>query len=225
MPSLWFRGLHRLGQLPALVRLLLAGALAAAAFVGLPGHLPGVTRAVAAWDVFALTSLGLMWVAIVTAEAAHIRAVASSEDPGRTWSFVFVVGAALASLLAVVALLDEVRALARPTLAPYAALSITAVMSAWLLMHTVFTLRYAHLYYAPGPHGDARGLDFPGAGSAPDYLDFAYFSFVIGMTAQTADISISGRALRRVALLHGLISFGFNTAVVALTVSAVAGIL
>ncbi|WP_167852152.1 DUF1345 domain-containing protein [Hymenobacter elongatus] len=88
----------------------------------------------------------------------------------------------------------------------------------------VFTLRYAHLYYDAATHGDTGGLEFPGP-EPPDYLDFAYFSFVVSMTAQTADISISGRPLRRLALLHGILWFGFNTAVVALSISGLAGVL
>jgi uncharacterized membrane protein len=221
----WFRGLHRVGQLPAALRTGLAALAAAATYALLPAAQHPLTRAVAAWDAFALLTLALLWAAIVTADADHIRAVARTEDPGRTWSFVFVLSAALASLLAVVALLDVVHGPRPGGLSLYAGLAVTAVMAAWLLVHTLFTLRYAHLYYDPGRADGEGGLQFPGPDAAPDYLDFAYFAFVIGMTAQTADISISGRLLRRVALLHGLISFGFNTAVVALTVGAVAGVL
>jgi len=95
------------------------------------------------------------------------------------------------------------------------ALALSAVVMAWLLIHTVFTLRYAHQYY-DAPTG-TRPLDFPGMDDTPDYLDFAYFAFVIGMTAQTADVSVRGRAIRRTVLLHGLVAFAFNTAVVALS--------
>ncbi|RTQ49705.1 DUF1345 domain-containing protein [Hymenobacter gummosus] len=223
--AFWFRLLHRLGSLPALLRLLVAAALAAVTYGLLPAGPHLLTRVVAGWDAFALVSLLLLWAAIVTADADHIRAVVRVEDPGRRWSFVFILLASLASLLAVVALLDVLRARTTGPLGPYALLSVTGVMAAWLLVHTLFTLRYAHLYYDPDLDGGEGGLLFPGAAAAPDYLDFAYFAFVIGMTAQTADISISGRLLRRLALLHGLISFGFNTAVVALTVGAVAGVL
>lgn len=93
-------------------------------------------------------------------------------------------------------------------------------------MHTVFTLRYAHIYYDANPDGsDVGGLDFPGDLREPDYLDMAYFAFVVGMTAQTADVSISGRAQRRLALLHGIISFGFNATLVALVISGISGTL
>lgn len=111
-----------------------------------------------------------------------------------------------------------------PTLPPimralHVALAVGGVASAWL-MHTVFTLRYAYLYYANGTGG---GLDFPAGSARPNYLDFAYFGF--SMTAQTSDVSISGSALRHTALLHGLISFIFNTAVVAISISGLVGVL
>lgn len=223
--AFWFRPLHRLGSLPALLRLLVAALLAAVTYALLPAAQHLLTRLVAAWDVFALASLALLWAAIVTADADHIRAVARTEDPGRVWSFVFILATSLASLLAVVALLDVMHNEQNGHPARYAALSVVGVTTAWLLVHTLFTLRYAHLYYDPVRPGGEGGLTFPDQLPDPDYLDFAYFAFVIGMTAQTADISISSRQLRRVALLHGLISFGFNTAVVALTVGAVAGVL
>lgn len=224
-PAFWFPLLHRLGNLSALLRLLLATVLAVVVYWLTPTSQHVVTHLVAAWDAFALVSLALLWAAVVTADAAHIRVVARTEDPGRVWTFVFILAASLASLLAVVALLDVMRTEQPGAPRHYVVLSVVGVMTAWLLVHTLFTLRYAHLYYDPEQDGGEGGLLFPGPAAEPDYLDFAYFAFVIGMTAQTADISISGRQLRRVSLLHGLISFGFNTAVVALTVGAVANVL
>ncbi|KAA9333323.1 DUF1345 domain-containing protein [Hymenobacter busanensis] len=223
--SISFRLLRRMGALPALVRLLLGVVAGALAYGWATGSLSPLTRLVAAWDGFALVSLLLLWAAIVTAEVNTIRAVAMAEDPGRLWTSVFVLVTAGASLLAVVALLDTMRTLPHGQLPLYAVLSIVAVGAAWLLVHTVFTLRYAHLYYDTTVDGGEGGLDFPGGETEPDYLDFAYFAFVVGMTAQTADVAISSRYLRRVALLHGIISFGFNTAVVALTVGGLAGVL
>lgn len=223
MPSAAFRLIHRLGRLSASVR------LAAAAALGLLTMLfandwPATARAVAAWDAFGLTTLLLIWAAITTADVAHIRETAQREDTSRTLSFTFVLVAALSSLLAVVLLLSSVHELSRPERHLHVGLAIAAVPLAWLLVHTVFTLRYAHIYYDATAEGDAGGLEFPGQGP-PDYLDFAYFSFVVGMTAQTADVSISGRPLRRLALLHGIVSFSFNTAVVALSISGLAGVL
>ncbi|MGI4870041.1 MAG: DUF1345 domain-containing protein [Janthinobacterium lividum] len=218
--------LQRLGRQPALYRLLVALLAGAAAWVLSPGHYQLLTRLLLGWDAFAVTCLTLLWLGMYTADTEHIRAVAATEDLSRFVSFVFVLVAAGASLLAVIILLGTMHNLSPLVLARHIALSIVAVGASWLLVHTVFTLRYAHTYYDTNPDGsDVGGLDFPGGLKEPDYLDLAYFSFVVGMTAQTADVSISGRAQRRLALLHGIISFGFNTALVALVISGVGGAL
>ena len=217
---------HRLGHLPAGLRLLVGAAVGAVAWALCPAHYHFLSRLLISWDAFGITALALIWVAIYTADTARIRAVASAEDLSRLLSFVFVLVAAGASLLAVVLLLGVSHDLPPATLARHIALSGVAVATSWLLVHTVFTLRYAHQYYDANPDGsDAGGLDFPGGEKEPNYLDIAYFAFVVGMTAQTADVSISGRPQRRLALLHGLISFVFNTALVALVINGVAGIL
>ncbi len=93
------------------------------------------------------------------------------------------------------------------------------------MVHTMFTFHYAHIYYDDDENNAAHhagGLEFPK--EKPDYLDFAYFSFVIGMTFQVSDVEISARLIRRVALLHGLLAFLLNTFVVALTINLIAGL-
>jgi uncharacterized membrane protein len=218
--------LHRLGHLPASLRLAVGAAVGVSAWALSLAQYELLVRLIIGWDAFGLTTLALIWVAIYTADAARIRAVAASEDLSRLLSFVFVLVAAAASLLAVVVLLGASHGLPPAKLARHIALSGVAVAASWLLVHTVFTLRYAHLYYDARPDGsDVGGLDFPGGEKEPNYLDIAYFAFVVGMTAQTADVSISGRPQRRLALLHGLISFVFNTALVALVISAIGGAL
>lgn len=213
--------LGRVGRLPATLRLLLA--LAVGVATGFFTHHALLVRLVAGWDAFALLTLALLWISIYQADVDRIRAVAAAEDLSRTVSFLFVLVAASASLLAVVALLSKLNGLPPAAQARRLALLVVAVGSSWLLVHTVFTLRYAHLYYDQDQPGhDNGGIDFPGNEKEPDYLDFAYFAFVIGMTAQTADVSISARPPRRLALLHGLIAFGFNTALVALVINGIA---
>jgi uncharacterized membrane protein len=212
--------------MPAALRMLVGLLLGVAAWVLSPMHYHALVRFIIGWDVFGLTTLLLMWLGIYTADADRIRAVAASEDLSRLLSFVFVLVAAAASLLAVVLLLGTSHGLPPAVLARHIALSGVAVVVSWLLVHTVFTLRYAHQYYDANPDGsDMGGLEFPGGDKEPNYLDIAYFAFVVGMTAQTADVSISGRPQRRLALLHGLISFAFNTALVALVINGVAGVL
>ncbi|WP_083322554.1 DUF1345 domain-containing protein [Hymenobacter lapidarius] len=192
-----------------------------------PAGADTTSRWVAMWDVYAGRTLLLVAAAMFTADAATIRKVANSEDLGRVVAFVFVLVAAVASLLGVVALLGTLDNLPRGAFVQHVALSVAAVLEAWLLVHTVFTLHYAHIYYDSDERhgGDTGGLEFPGNDPEPDNLDFAYFTFTIGMAAQTADVTIPGRRQRRTALLHAIISFGFNTAIVALSISAVGGLL
>ena len=103
-------------------------------------------------------------------------------------------------------------------------LAISTIFLSWLLIHTVFALYYAHEFHSES-HGGARdtggGLKFPDD-RTPDYLDFLYFSFVVGTTAQTSDVAVCSRAMRRVVMLHGILSFFFNTAVIALMVNLAA---
>ena len=102
---------------------------------------------------------------------------------------------------------------------------IAGMALSWFLVHTVFAFRYGHLYYGDDedePANHAAGLEFPKE-PAPDYLDFAYFAFVIGMTFQVSDVEISSRRLRRLVLFHGIISFLFNTVILALSISVIGG--
>lgn len=210
---------------------LAAGVLAAR----LPlGELGWLTRAVAGWDGFALVTLCLMGLNMRLADVEDIRRLAASEDLPRVATSVVVIAGALASLVAVVGLLGTLKNLPDQAKSLHLGLGIGAVVLAWLLVHCVFTLRYAHAYYDTNDQGeDCGGLTFPDDANKadsepklePNYLDFAYFSFVIGMTAQTADIGISSRTIRGTALLHGLISFLFNTAIVALTIGTIGGML
>ena len=192
-----------------------------------------LARAVAGWDGFAVTSLVLIILSMRLADVDDIRRVAAGEDFPRSAAFAVVIGGALASLIAVVSLLSTLKGLPEKAKALHLGIGVGAVALAWALVHCVFTLRYAHAYYDTDEQGnDCGGLVFPddiGKDDqdklTPNYLDFAYFSFVVGMTAQTADIGISSRHIRRTALLHSLISFLFNTAIVALTIGTIGGML
>ena len=110
--------------------------------------------------------------------------------------------------------------------AVYLAMIVVTIILSWSLVHTVFTLHYAHGYYGPSADDDdtdglVGGLEFPSE-PRPDYWDFMYFSFVIGMTGQVSDVQVSGRMLRRLALIHGIVAFFFNTIILALTINIVA---
>lgn len=194
-----------------------AGALAGLATLPWAG---GAFAAIAAWDAAALTLLVMLWWIILRSTPDMVRIRAATDDPGRTASFVIVLVASVASLAAAVVALrapDEV--VARDLAEVMVVLSVLAVACAWTMIHTAYTVRYAHLYY--NDDGDPGGLAFPGT-AEPSDRDFAYFAFLIGMTFQGADVRITQADMRWAALGHGVLSFAFNTVILAVTVSAVA---
>ena len=109
---------------------------------------------------------------------------------------------------------------ARPNYGWHAALAVTTIALSWTFIHTLFALHYAHDYYGEGNR--ANGLIFPGK-DKPDYWDFAYFAFVVGMTFQVSDVQVSNRLIRRLVVTHGALSFVFNTAILAVTVNLATG--
>ncbi len=214
---------HRIAHLRAGTRLASALLVGGLTFWLLPSGVTLEMRAVASWDGFALVALALTWLTILTLNPSQIRQLAQREDPSRLLALVLVVLGAGASLLGVLVLLQASVKMQSGDKTQAIVLALSAVAQAWLLIHTVFTLRYAHLYHS-APES-ACALEFPGGEADPDYLDFAYFAFIIGMTAQTADVNIRGRAIRRTALLHGMVAFAFNTAVVALSIGVLTTLL
>jgi uncharacterized membrane protein len=201
--------------------------VAALTFLGLHGRATFSTQLVLAWNAFALTVVALAWIVICTKDPYVARRSVRLQDASATFLFTLVISAATASLLAVGLLLGSARNLSHTGLALHVALSVAAVVLSWTLVHTLFTLRYAHFFFVDARKVERNavsgGLIFPGKGS-PDYLDFAYFSFVIGMTCQVSDVQISSPNMRHLALVHGLISFAFNTAILAMFVNIIAGL-
>jgi uncharacterized membrane protein len=147
---------------------------------------------------------------------AEIRQHAADQDAGRLTMLVLVVAAALASLIAIFAELSSGGGPRRPS---QLALASATILLSWAMIHTMFTLHYAHEYY---DEIDGGGLAFPGHDKDPDYWDFVYFAFVIGMTSQVSDVAITGKGIRRTAAAHGIVSFMFNAALLALTVNIAA---
>ena len=208
-------------------RVSIACILTGLTLVALHGRYAIPTQLVVAWDVFSLTLIVLAWIVIATKDPYESRRNAKLQDASATFLFVLIVSAATASLAAVGLLLGSAKDLGPGQLALHIGLSVTAVGFSWTLVHTIFALRYAHFYFWDARkierHAIEGGLDFPGKES-PCYMDFAYFSFVIGMTCQVSDVQISSSKMRRLALVHGLISFAFNTAILAMFVNIIAGL-
>jgi uncharacterized membrane protein len=176
--------------------------------------------ALAAWDAAALVFLLLVWSAVAGLDAAGTSQQAKAEDASPSEAEAVIVGAGVASLVAVGFTLVEAGKSSGATRALLIALAIGSVVLAWASVHTVYTLRYARLYYGD-PVG---GISFNGD-ARPAYLDFAYVAITIGMTSQVSDTSLTVPALRRAVLRHALLSYLFATVVVALTINIVASLL
>ncbi len=217
-----------LSHLEAHHRLAISLAVAAIAFVALRGHFLWRTELIATWDVYSLCFLLLTWTRILTAEPRVVVRLSTLQPTGRRLIFLFVVVAACASLASVAYLLGMAKGLQGWRLASHISLALVTVVLSWLVLHTVFALHYAHLFYhenqGSGSTHIARGLVFPDGEIEPDYLDFAYFSFIIGMTSQVSDVQINSRKFRHWALLHGMVAFGYNTAVLALSINIISGL-
>lgn len=166
-----------------------------------------------------LASLLLLWVwlEIAACDATRTRARSTVEDSSRTAATLVMVTASVVSLVGVALALVKAHQVGVGLEIALTSLSLAAVMLSWCVVHTMFTLHYAHQYYRE-PVG---GLEIPG-GEAPDYRDFAYFSFAIGVSFATSDIDISGRSIRRIALRHALLSYLFGAVIVGIVINVMA---
>lgn len=192
-------------------------------------HFPTALHLMLSWLAYAVISITLSWITILSSHPIDMKREASAQDSSQVAVFAFVVIAAFASLLAILLLLEDLGTKPSERLALPILIPLACVCGAWWMVHTVFTFRYAHLYYSgiedsknhaltPG------GLLFPGE-EEPDYLDFTYFSFVMGMTFQVSDVQITSRKIRRLAWIHSIIAFAFNTVIVAFTINIIAGLI
>jgi uncharacterized membrane protein len=179
------------------------------------------TRLLTGWDVgigFYLISTYLL---VSRSSVNEIRRRAAIHDEGAAALLVLTPAAAIASLAAIVVEFGNVE-----SVAGWAdlAFGMGTILLSWLFLHVVFALHYAHEYYGERSDDQIGGLKFPGS-QAPDYWDFVYFSFVIAMTSQVSDVAITSKVIRRVATLHGVLSFFFNVSVLALTVNMVSNLI
>jgi uncharacterized membrane protein len=191
-------------------------AIGVIAFFLLPNSLRLVTRLLVSWDIFVALYLVLVYALVFSSGLAHIRRNAILQDDGRFLILLVTALGAFASIAAIIFGLD-----AEHRSSPELALATVTIALSWATVHTTFALHYAHEYYRGDKPG---GLDFPSGhhDEKPDYWDFVYFSFVIGMTAQVSDVGVTDKIIRRTATVHGIISFVFNTALVALMVNIAA---
>ncbi len=171
------------------------------------------------WDILAFVYGGWVWWTVWRLDAAAAEEDATREDPSRDLADLLLLGAAVASLIAVGVVLFGAGGASGNGKYLQAGLALFSVFVSWTLVHTVFTLKYARLYYS----GTPGGIDFNGTG-APDYPDFAYLAFTIGMTFQVSDTDIQSKRIRRTALRHAWLSFPLVAVIIATSINLVSGL-
>ena len=188
-------------------------------------HFSSTDTAVLAWDVGVVVYLVLAAALFGTEHTTRMPADAASQQEGEWTIFSLTIAAAVFSLVAVFDEFANTNGLSAEQKSLRVVLVVVTLLASWLMTHTSFALRYAHEYYSHDEGGTDfdRGLEFPGERS-PDYFDFLYFALVLGMTFQVSDVQITARKMRRLATVHGLLSFLFNTIILALTVNIAAGL-
>lgn len=215
------------------IRLVGACVLGVATYLAMPATLDGSSRFLIGWNVGIvafLVLLGIMW-----ARSTHdtMRERARTLDEGRHTVLVLTMAAALCSLVAIVFELFNLGRADSSIVALHVGLSLSTIVTSWTFVNVVFTEHYAHGYYLE-PQGaeiraenrspERRGLHFPDQ-PQPDYLDFLYFAITIGVANQTADVEIVSRGMRRLVLIHSVISYFFNTIILALTINIAASMI
>lgn len=183
----------------------------------LPADWPQITRALAGWNLAVWSYLLLMGWLMLRASHARVRKIAEQEDESAILILALVSVCAVLSVAAIVVELATVKDLPAGLRTGRVAFTVATVMGSWFLLGIIFTLHYAHMYYhAPA---EKRPLLFPDRDIDPDYWDFLYFSFTIAVAAQTSDVAVNTRPMRKVVLVQSILSFLFNVAILGLSIN------
>ena len=203
---------------------LLSGLLTGLATAALPLPTGWQFRGLLGWCVGVVVYLSLAWWLCVRFDSDKTRARAQAQDEPSLVVILVLLLATLACVAAIVVIMQQSRDLSGLDRTLHLALSIMALAGSWFFIQTIFTFHYAHLYYHEERlnEPDGPGLVFPG-GQAPDYFDFLYYAHVVGMTSQVSDVQVTSREMRRLTLVHSVLSFGFNILILALGINVVAG--
>ena len=216
-----------INSLRARPRIIIFLAIVIGLTIVLPRDLPTSSRLLLAWDCGALVYLALVVRMAIIADISDMRRRAAVEDDGAMAILMFTIVASVMSLVAIVVEFSNVNNLAPTMRNLHIALATVTILFSWLIVHVSFALHYAHEYYAreklhPGIRfpSSAKNGDFQ-----PDYWDFMYFAANLGAAAQTSDVVIESRRIRRIVLCHTVLSFLFNTAILAMGVNIAAGVI
>ncbi|MBT2336992.1 DUF1345 domain-containing protein [Variovorax paradoxus] len=198
------------------------GGVAGAIVAAIPWPFDAMTRGLAGWCAgVAVYQLFTWWLA-ETFDAQRTRERAQSLDQPNVVILVSMLVVIGASVVAIAMLLQQVKLMSGLARAGHIALGVVALVGSWLMMHTIYAFHYAHRYYIDQREGSPDGgLDFPGK-EQPDYFDFLYYAYVVGMTTQVSDVQATSREMRRLTLVHSVLAFAFNMLVLALSVNVVA---
>ena len=188
-----------------------------------PGIDHAVTRSLLGWNVGVWLFLSTLMVMMLRADHDRLRRAAIAQAEGAGVVLALVILAAVVSIVAIVIELAAVKGPGARHALPHVLFALATVTGSWLLLPSLFALNYASLYYR-NQHGEGLRFPEPDETFRPDYADFLYFSFTIAVACQTADVTITNRPMRRLALLQSVLSFVFNTTVLALTVNIAAGL-
>ena len=201
---------------------LLFGLLAGVATAALPLPLIWQIRGLLGWSAGVAVYLALAWWLCERFDAKRTRERAQAQDEPNIVLILLMLLATLACVSAIVVILQEGMDLPGIERTLHVATSVVALSASWLFIHTMFAFHYAHRYYHEEKQNepDGPGLKFPG-GLDPDYFDFLYYSYVVGMTSQVSDVQVTSREMRRLSLIHSVLSFAFNMLVLALSINVV----
>jgi uncharacterized membrane protein len=175
------------------------------------------------WNVTAIVFIAISWRKMLRATVSDIRRRSEDLDFSDTFVLFLSIAAAVASIAGIGLELHSVKDAPADVALGRAMAAIVTILISWVFLHTLFTIHYAHRFY--GGRDKAEGLVFPDKIEEPIYWDFLYFAFTIGVAAQTADIGLSSRTMRKIALLHAVLSFLFNTTILALAINVGASLL
>ena len=203
-------------------RVMVAAAFGVLVALVVAWFVPWQLTVLVAWDVTAVRVVGTVWLSIARFTPEETKQFATKEDDSRASTHLLLLGAALVSLVGVVLAFLKANEHMHRQEVLLEAFGVATIVCSWLLVHTVFALRYAHVYYTD-PEG---GIDFKSKGQErPDYLDFAYTAFTVGMTFQVSDTDVTRREMRHEVLRHALISFLFGAVILATTINVIASLL
>lgn len=201
------------------LHLIISIAIALVVATLLPLHWHWATRTLVIWDAASVFFLGSSWFVMAQTTPEMMQRAAQQQDEKPLAILSFIGAAACVSFLGIFFMLASSKGTHGATFTLHILVAAVTIIASWLLLHAIFAVHYAHNYYQQSFTQSDK------TDNLPDYWDFMYFSFVIGMTSQVSDVEINSKSMRRLALVHGVVSFFFNTVILATSINIIAGLI